>query len=230
MDIKDEGICRFCLNTFAGRSIGRHLTACQVKKQRDREAMKGKKTVPIYHLKLWGYKPYWLHIEMQATAKLTDLDRFLRQIWLECCGHLSQFTINGVRYTAAGDDGDWWDTESQPLNVQLKKVLYVKETFEYEYDFGSTTLLAGQVYAQREGFLKDKVRILARNNPPKFECATCAGEATRLCIECDRLYCDSCLAGHGHDEEMTLPVVNSPRMGICGYEGEGDFDDFKLEI
>ena len=228
MNIKDEGICRFCLNTFAGRSIGRHLTACQVKKQKDREDMKGKKTDPIYHLKLWGYKPYWLHIEMQATAKLTDLDRFLRQIWLECCGHLSQFTINDIRYTAAGDDRDWGDMESQPLNVQLKKVLYIKETFEYEYDFGSTTILAGQVYAQREGFLKDKVRILARNNPPKFSCAGCAGEATQICQECNDVYCAKCLKRHSCGAEMTLPIVNSPRVGVCGYEGEGDFDHFSV--
>jgi hypothetical protein len=228
MKMKDEGLCRSCLKPFAGRSIGRHLTACQAKKQRDREDAKGKKGTLVYHLKIWGYTPYWLHIEMQATAKLADLDKFLRRIWLECCGHLSEFTINGIRYSAADDGGDWWGIESKSLNVQLKQVLRVKDTFDYEYDFGSTTPLAGQVYAQREGFLKAKVRILARNTPPKFDCTGCSAEATQICVECGEFYCDRCLPEHECGEDMTLPVVNSPRMGVCGYAGEGDFDDFKI--
>ena len=45
---------------------------------------------------------------MPADATLADLDRFLRDIWLECCGHMSQFTIGKARYIshpdrAAGD-------------------------------------------------------------------------------------------------------------------------------
>ncbi len=49
MEIKDEGICRFCLKTFAGRSIGRHLVACKVKKQKDDESMaKAKRTRQNY--------------------------------------------------------------------------------------------------------------------------------------------------------------------------------------
>jgi len=35
---------------------------------------------------------------MPARATLTDLDGFLRDIWLECCGHLSAFDIGTVRY------------------------------------------------------------------------------------------------------------------------------------
>ncbi len=169
MAMKDEGVCRFCLKTFAGRSIGRHLTTCKAKKQQEQEEATGKKTKSIYHLKIRGYKPYWLHIEMQATAKLSALDGFLRRIWLECCGHLSEFTINDVKYSDADTGGDWWGMESKSLNSQLNKILRVKDTFNYEYDFGSTTELAGQVYGQREGFLKDKIRILARNTPPQFQ-------------------------------------------------------------
>jgi hypothetical protein len=229
MTIKDEGICRFCLKTFAGRSIGRHLTTCTVKKQKDQEEAKGKKPKSIYHLKIWSYKPYWLHVEMDATAKLYDLDSFLRQIWLECCGHLSEFRINGIGYSAIEDDGGGWGMETESMNVQLKKVLGPKDTFEYEYDFGSTTELAGQVFAQREGVLKDKVRILARNNPPKFDCADCSNEATQYCVDCDACYCEPCLGKHACGDEMALPVVNSPRMGVCGYYGDHDFDDFSVE-
>ena len=49
----------------------------------------------IYGLKVWAaYNPaYWLFLEMDHSAKLEDLDHFLRETWLECCGHLSTFTI-----------------------------------------------------------------------------------------------------------------------------------------
>ena len=43
-------------------------------------------------------KEYWLVIEVSGKAKLKTLDRFLRSILCECCGHLSRFSIGGVNY------------------------------------------------------------------------------------------------------------------------------------
>ncbi len=81
VEIKDEGICRFCLKTFAGRSMGRHLRACQAKKSIDSQRRAtDKKLRSIYHLKIWGYKPFWLHIEAASTVTLSQLDGFLRNI------------------------------------------------------------------------------------------------------------------------------------------------------
>jgi len=34
----------------------------------------------------------------------------------------------------------------------------------------------------------------------------------------------------GDEHEMTLPVVNSPRMGVCGYTGGREFDNFDPEL
>jgi len=34
----------------------------------------------------------------------------------------------------------------------------------------------------------------------------------------ENAYCDKC-ARRSKEEEMMLPVVNSPRVGVCGYEG-----------
>jgi hypothetical protein len=36
-------------------------------------------------------KEYWLFLDIALNATLEDLDAFLRQIWLECCGHMSGF-------------------------------------------------------------------------------------------------------------------------------------------
>lgn len=229
-EIKDEGVCRFCLRAFSGRSIGRHLVACKAKKQKDgQDATGGKEITSIYHVKIQGYQPYWLHIEMKATAALADLDQFLRDIWLECCYHLSQFKINDTSYLVPIAMGGWWDPEAKSMDVQLQKVLRVKDKFEYEYDFGTTTYLEGQLYSARDGVLNDKVRILARNNPPEFQCLNCKAKATTICMECYEVYCQDCLVEHECGEEMALPVVNSPRMGVCGYAGEDDFDNFSLE-
>jgi len=42
-----------------------------------------------------------------------------------------------------------------------------------------------------------------------------------FCIDFgDAVFCDAHAAAHEHaDEEVYLPVVNSPRMGVCGYTG-----------
>ena len=36
---------------------------------------------------------------MKATSTLEELDDFLREFWLEFCGHLSDFDIDGTTYT-----------------------------------------------------------------------------------------------------------------------------------
>jgi hypothetical protein len=227
MEIKNEGICRFCLKTFSGRGIGRHLIACQAKKQQDREGVaKGQSPTTVYHIRISSYKPFWLHIEIEVTATLEDLDQFLRDIWLECCGHLSEFRINDIAYLIPMAMDGWWDPEARSMDIPLREVLSAKDEFEYEYDFGSTTYLEGQIYAVREGVLRDKIRILARNNVPELQCTSCGAEATDICVECWELYCKTCLVEHACGEEMTLPVVNSPRMGVCGFTGDHDFDDF----
>jgi hypothetical protein len=201
-----------------------------VKRQKDEEAYTSRsKMDTIYHIKIYSHKPYWLHIEAKSIATLLDLDDFLRDIWLECCYHLSEFTINGIRYSGSNSGDDWWGIESESMNIELRKILKVKDKFEYEYDFGSTTYLEGQIFAERKGILEDKIRILARNNPPKFECMDCNTEATRICMECNRFYCDQCLTKHECGDEMALPVVNSPRMGVCNYGGEYDSDDFNIQ-
>jgi len=77
--------------------------------------------------------------------------------------------------------------------------------------------------------LQEKIRILARNNAPQFDCADCSKEATDLWVDCAEFYCEACLEKHDCGDEMALPAVNSPRMGVCGYYGDEGFDDFSVE-
>ena len=106
-------------------------------------------------------------------------------------------------------------------------MIWNKKAKAYEYDFGSTTYLEGQVQAVRKGnFGKNKIRILARNDPYVFECDQCGKTATSTCLECEEFVCDQCLDSHECGEEMTLAVVNSPRMGVCEYGGPDTVDDW----
>lgn len=230
-ELTNEGVCRFCLKTFSVRAIGRHLLSCKTKQQEDLRILK-KKTVPkqIYHIRIWAYEPFGLHVEIDNNATLFDLDEFLKNIWLECCGHLSEFTIAGVRYSGDGEEDDWGGVPAKFMGVQLGNKLNVKDNFEYVYDFGSSTRLNGQVLHAREGAINETVRILARNNLPPFPCTICQTKATKICVECYEVYCENCILGHGCTDDLYLPVVNSPRMGVCGYDGEYDFDKFDLHL
>lgn len=227
MEQKNQGICRFCLETFSDATMTRHLLACKAKKERDaQELANAKSTYPIYHIKVSSYRDYWMHIEMKATSTLRELDDFLRKIWLECCGHLSMFTINDVDYQDADEDSESWDSIIESIDNRLMDAMKVGDKFTYEYDFGTSTDVESKVIAERQGALDEPVRILARNSPYIYECSDCGRQAIVFCTECECLVCEECLADHECGEEMTLPIVNSPRMGECGYIGDLDFDTF----
>jgi len=35
------------------------------------------------------HSPFWIDVDVNERSTLRQFDRFLREIWLECCGHLS---------------------------------------------------------------------------------------------------------------------------------------------
>lgn len=152
-------------------------------------------------------KNYWLYVDIPADRTLAALDAFLRKIWLECCGH-------GSGFQGAG--------KSTKLGSFMPG-----DRFIHEYDFGSTTetlvTVIGRIKRPKQ---KEAVRLLSRNAPPEFACAECGAPAKFICTECqyesdNPFYCARCAEEHEHDD-MFLPVVNSPRMGVCGYCGELD--------
>jgi hypothetical protein len=116
------------------------------------------------------------------------------------------------------------------MDVPLADVLNVGTKFTHEYDFGSTTELRLRVVGEREGVPlddEDPVTLLARNDPPDIRCVVCGEPATQVCTSCNwqdqGWLCDKCAPKHECGEEMLLPVVNSPRVGVCGYTGELDY-------
>jgi len=167
-----------------------------------------------------------MHIEVKAKATLDDLDEFLRDIWLECCGHMSAFTIKGRTFIS----GPERDIGEEGFDITLDKILSPKMKFYHEYDFGTTTDLALKVLSEEESSMGDwPVQILARNEAPKIVCEVCGKPATQVCSQCidegEGWLCSECAEEHECGEDMLLPVVNSPRVGMCGYTGNGDEED-----
>lgn len=178
----------------------------------------------VFRLRVSGGGPYWLDIEAAASATLDDIDAFLRDIWLECCGHLSLFTIGPE--PAWRDDG--WNPLAAPKKKDqqppLSKLLEVGQKFGYTYDMGSSTYLELTVQAKETSYAYDEpVILLARNLPPLYLCCKCDAPAKWIhSWEYDEetgiplMYCGR----HGKStRDEQLPLVNSPRTGICAYEG-----------
>lgn len=213
------GVCRSCDGVFGRSGMTAHLKACPKRTAEQDTGGRGN----CFHLFINGGPDYWLHVEIAGDAALSDLDHFLRDIWLECCGHISGFTIEKTRYSSHPMK-DW---EEKGMSAGLHRILRPGMKFCYEYDSGTTTLLRLKVLSVRPGRLGKKwIRILARNNPPAIPCAFCLNPATNLCPFCldenTGFVCDDCLDQHecgDNDGDLFKPLVNSPRTGRCGYSG-----------
>jgi hypothetical protein len=223
-----KGVCQFCQGVFSKTGMARHLAKCLATPEGAAAAVSkaAPKTVHLFQLLAQGQynSEYWLYVEMPATATLRDLDDFLRHIWLECCGHLSAFKIAGTQYSVqtVEEAGDPWlapDWEEESMDVPIGKVLRPGMTFTHDYDFGSTTRLALRVVGERRGKASpEEVRLLARNDPPEILCEQCEKKPAAWVDvwEGGVWCCEDCI---GNTEEGALPVVNSPRAGVCGYTG-----------
>lgn len=240
------GTCALCGKRTSKAGLTRHLKTCPAEFDKTSE-----KPTRLVHLRVQdAYSPlYWLDVEVKANTPLRTLDKFLREVWLECCGHLSMFRVGNTHYqlddTLLDDFADEDDSfeafqKSYPLtdkktlekiwanyprersmDASLGEVISASATFSHEYDFGSTTYLDLKVINEREGRIgRAPLRLLARNDAPEFTCAVCGAPATEIDVEAmyedeNPFFCDA----HAEEREMLLPVVNSPRMGVCGYAG-----------
>lgn len=232
MSIQTRGACAFCGREMTRGGLSRHLRACVKRQEAQAEAEKSsRQRQKLYHLQVqdaWS-GAYWLHLEMRGDATLKDLDFYLREIWLECCGHLSAFEIGVISYTQIFKDDMGWGKD-RSMNVRVEALFAPGMEIPYEYDFGSSTDLVIKVVDVREGkpLTEHPIVLMARNEAFKPTCMVCGQPATEMCTEClygrDDRRCELCAehaAEHEHDE-MLMPIVNSPRVGVCGYEGPAE--------
>lgn len=220
---RPRGKCAFCGREMTRGGMARHLRACPERKAAIREAdHKSGKVQTLYHLQVqdaWG-GDYWMHLEMSGSAPLNALDRYLRAIWLECCGHLSGFWRDRA-----------WTGEEVSMERRADQVLNIGTTLIHIYDFGTSSETKIRVVDARKGkpLTFHPIFLMARNDPPEFACMECDQPATQLCLECvyelnkSGTLCDEHAENHPHDAYgLPMPIVNSPRVGMCGYEGPAE--------
>ena len=114
---KSERVCSLCNKRFGKVAMSRHLLHCLAS-----HSTGTGKAVPRVLIAVDGYNPYWLHVDAGVNATLGDLDGLLRAIWLECCGHMSQFTIGKVLYDSGEDSDFGFGPPSRSMNTKLGAV------------------------------------------------------------------------------------------------------------
>ena len=217
------GTCALCATTLTKRGAAAHLDTCAPGHDVGAGPVD---TLLRFRIAAIGAPGYWLDVEARSSAALSSLDGFLRRIWLECCGHLSMFEIPPFRYLPAGvalDPFGRHDTE-RSMSAKIGSAFAPGAKGTYDYDFGSTTRLTVELTRAREGRIgRAATRLLVRNDPPPVICGVCGRPATLICCahetDASPFVCASHKKGHGCADRAFLPVVNSPRMGVCAYGG-----------
>ena len=93
---KNTGTCFLCRQTIAHRASLKHLVACAEKNVTVLPYEKSR----VFLLKIVSGPSFWMYLDINGEMTLADLDNFLRNLWLECCGHMSRFDIHGEKYTS----------------------------------------------------------------------------------------------------------------------------------
>jgi hypothetical protein len=230
-----DGQCYLCGETYTKRGMNRHLRSCL-------PASEGETDSVVLRISGTHRDDYWIHTLVDQATTLVTMDSFLRDFWVECCGHLSTFQIGSVDYNNDNPGSPTSEPQrGQSMDVSLGAVLdrHTVEEFSYVYDWGSSTHLTlsvvetgrwdlstlnsdseEDVSTEYEGLL-----LLTRNDQPTRECTSCSEPAEQICQEClmrrgpDAFYCQACADDHDCAHPRFLPVVNSPRSGVCGYMG-----------
>lgn len=202
------GKCGYCSQMFSKNMIAKHLQSCNLRKKLSPFLKKGQRSF-LLRVSDKHFQDYWVFIEVNGnTCRLKNIDSFLRNLWLECCGHLSSFRINNQIYESLPDP----IYRSKSMQISVNKILEEGMIFEYTYDFGSSTELVVKVISAnsssndnniaspsampskmpqlaREKNGKDKmlppVKLIARNDPIVFTCQACKQAiATYICTIC----------------------------------------------
>jgi len=219
---QSKGKCAYCGQEIAKNGVTKHLATCPQRQDAVAKAER-KKGNPeaLYHLRIQaaGLSEFWLDLEMRGSATLKDLDSYLRAIWLECCGHLSRFSVGG------------WSGREIAMKRKADEIFRPGVDLTHIYDFGTSSETLIKVVGMREGkpTTSRPIALMARNVMPECECIECKQPAAWLCMECVieeetwGTLCDEHAETHPHDNYgEPVALVNSPRLGLCGYNGPAE--------
>lgn len=219
---QSRGQCLFCGHETTKGAMLKHLASCPERAARIATAAQTtRKPEELLHLRMYDatINDFWLETEVRSSASLKDIDSYLRAIWLECCGHLSQFSVGG------------WGGDAIAMSRRVAAAFQGGAELTHIYDFGTSSVTMVRQLGQRTGVpLSAKpIVLMARNLMPEAICIECGQPATHLCMEC--IYeleqagtlCEQHAAAHPHEDYgEPMRLVNSPRVGMCGYDGPAE--------
>jgi hypothetical protein len=219
---QSRGQCAFCGYETTKGSMAKHIAACpqRLAKQAGAE-QSNRKPETLYYLRMQDAyaSDFWLDLVVRGSAKLKDIDSYLRAIWLECCGHLSQFSVGG------------WRGDEIAKSRSIDAVFRGDVELTHIYDFGTSSETRIKAVGRRDGvpLTARPMVLMARNLMPEVQCMECGQPASHLCMECmieeeaSGFLCPQHVSTHPHDNYgEPLDLVNSPRLGMCGYTGPAD--------
>lgn len=219
-----NGKCYYCNKELTEKTIKRHSKNCpHMMKIINDEINNTKETRNQFIISMknqYNSYEYCIYLSIDENLQLQHLDQFIRDVWVECCGHLSSFFIDKVKYDDNGNS-------LYEMNITLKDVLSVGTKFRYEYDFTNPTSIILEVVSKIEvSKIHSQIEILSRNNEKQYTCNNCNNKAKFrynlldyfLCKKCANKI-DFCML-----EELLGIYFNSPRDGMCNYIGNKNYE------
>jgi hypothetical protein len=219
---QSQGKCAYCSKEISKGSVKKHLATCAQRQEKIAAAEQKKGTSQtLYHLRVQDAytRDFWLDLEVPGSATLANLDKYLRAIWLECCGHMSQFSVGG------------WRGEEISMRRKIGDIFEPGVELTHIYDFGTSSETLIKCVETREGkpTIDKPIALMVRNVLPPSKCIKCEEPAQWLCQEClfeDNVWgvlCDRHAKIHPRNNyDGLIPLVNSPRLGMCGYDGPAE--------
>jgi hypothetical protein len=224
-------LCKTCPAKFFKKDIITHQNTCIVSTNKHKSG---------YLIRFVSYgqnnNQYYMYALFDASSTFSDIDIFLKEMWVECCGHLSGFSN--------------LNSQIKIKNSTLISKYPNQSTFLYEYDYGSTTQVFFEfieiLNLNKKTKTKQPIELLLRNDPPYIKCYSC--DKNSVFYYEDMSFCREDSYGFYLEKpkeiketkvikktkepkeiriqkEYLLPILNSPRSGVCGYGRDANLDE-----
>ncbi|MES2217827.1 MAG: hypothetical protein V4501_05400 [Pseudomonadota bacterium] len=150
----NEGTCFVCHKTIVAEQALAHLKNCG-------HATLIREVESVWQIKVATGNEFWIFIEAAGSVTLLDLYIFLRNNWWECCGHASEFIVDGA------------DTAEYYLDKTLNEMFKVGATFHYQHNSGEPVKVIGEVIAVKCAKPIKNICLILRKNMIVESCESC---------------------------------------------------------